>query len=157
MVWTTAAGQLNTSKKCKATFVLTELHDNRSLQFDIHVAKDMGAYDMIIGRDLMSDLGIDLQFSNNLIEWDGKTVPFKDAEATFEESFYIQEDVMELFNAREVPMDNDYHRANLREICESQSQLTKDQQQMLLKPYKPMKNYSMAHWVNGIWNLMISS
>ena len=56
---------------------MPELHDNRVVEWDFHVAKDMGAYDMIIGRDMLQDLGIDIRFSDNTIVWDGQEMPFK--------------------------------------------------------------------------------
>ena len=32
---------------------------------------------MILGRDLLDDLGIDLRFSDNVIEWDGQECDFR--------------------------------------------------------------------------------
>ena len=39
-------------KKVKAQFALPELQDKRLMEWNLHVAKDMGACDMIIGRDM---------------------------------------------------------------------------------------------------------
>ncbi len=39
----------------------------------------MGTYDMIIGRDLMEALGMDLLFSDNLMRCDNTTVPLRDS------------------------------------------------------------------------------
>ena len=69
---------MQTSTLCQAQFVIPELHDNRVMHFDVHLAKNLGAYDMIIGRDVMTDLGIDILFSNMTIEWDDSEIPFKD-------------------------------------------------------------------------------
>jgi hypothetical protein len=35
-------------------------------------------YDMIIGRDMLTDLGIDIRFSDNVIGWDGAEMPLKE-------------------------------------------------------------------------------
>jgi hypothetical protein len=111
-VWTTTAEALNISTKCKATFTIPELHNavwiewnlyatkglgaydlitGRDMMSDLnlYVTKDLGAYDMIIGRDMMSDLGIDIKFSNNSVTWNGVEVPMKDRDATFKESFHV--------------------------------------------------------------------
>ena len=53
-VWTTPGGAMQTTRKCQAQFTLPELHDNRLIVWDVHVTKNLGAYDMIIGRDISS-------------------------------------------------------------------------------------------------------
>jgi hypothetical protein len=69
-VWTTPSGTLTTSRKVKGQFTIPELHDNRLIEWDVHVTKSLGAYDMIIGRDLLKFLGIDVKFSNMMVEWE---------------------------------------------------------------------------------------
>jgi hypothetical protein len=56
-VWTMPGGTMtSTSTKCQAQFTVPELFDNRVVEWDLYVAPKMGAYDMIIGRDLLTDL-----------------------------------------------------------------------------------------------------
>ena len=57
-VWSTPGGELKTNKKVKSQFMIPELHDNRLIEHDFHVTKSLGNYDMIIGRDVMEELGI---------------------------------------------------------------------------------------------------
>jgi hypothetical protein len=87
-VWSTPAGALNTGTKCKTTFNIPKLHDSIQIKWDLYVTKSLGAHDMIIGRDMMSDLGIDTRLSNNSVCWNKSEIPMKDRDATFEESFY---------------------------------------------------------------------
>jgi hypothetical protein len=61
-VWTTPGGAMQTTVKCKAQFTIPELHDNWLIEWDLHVTKTLGAYDMIIGRDILTNLGIDIRF-----------------------------------------------------------------------------------------------
>ena len=42
--------------------------------------QDLGKYDMIIGRDLLKDHGINICFSNDTIIWDDHDMPFKDSD-----------------------------------------------------------------------------
>ena len=69
--WSTPAGDLETNKQCLAQFRFDELHSDRVIEWKLHVAPDLGAYDMIIGRDVMAFLGIDVHFSDKTVTWDG--------------------------------------------------------------------------------------
>ena len=59
-VWNTPGGPMTTKKRVKAQFTIPELQDDRLIEWDVHVTKDLGSYDMIIGRDLLEFLGIDV-------------------------------------------------------------------------------------------------
>ncbi len=47
---------------------------------------------MIIGRDLLKELGIVLDFSAETMIWHDVPVPVKDPDATVEESYYVRHD-----------------------------------------------------------------
>ena len=53
-VWTTPAGEMKTRSKVKAQFTMPELQEKKLVEWNFHVAENMGAYDMIIGRDILS-------------------------------------------------------------------------------------------------------
>ena len=55
-VWSTPAGQLETTQMVKVQFTIPELQDKKLLEWEVHVAENMGAYDMIIGRDILAYL-----------------------------------------------------------------------------------------------------
>jgi hypothetical protein len=68
--WNTAAGQFNTKSKCKVEFMLPELSPSANITHDVYVFEGkLSNYDMIIGRDLLSELGIDICFSEQTIKW----------------------------------------------------------------------------------------
>src|SRR5512145_1121710 len=79
-VWTTPAGNLKTSKSCRTQITIPEFYDNRLIEWEFHVTKSMGAYDMIIGRDMLDDLGFILNFDEHVVTWEHASVPFKDME-----------------------------------------------------------------------------
>ena len=61
--WSTPAGEVSTRKTVKTQMTLPEFHHDRVIEWDFHVAESLGMYDMIIGRDLLKFLGIDIRFS----------------------------------------------------------------------------------------------
>ena len=90
-VWTTPSGEMTTSQKVKAQFTIPELQDRKLIEWNLHVTKDMGSYDMILGRDILSFLKIDVRFSNQTVEWEQFSMPFKAPDATVETNYHIEE------------------------------------------------------------------
>ena len=68
--WKTSAGTFSTHQKALVQFSLPELHSKRTILQPMHVTTAPMGYDVIIGRDIMDLLGIDLQFSTKTIKWD---------------------------------------------------------------------------------------
>lgn len=69
--WKTKAGTFTTNHKCKCEITLPEFYSNRSIKWTVYVDKSnsrSSRYGMIIGRDGLKELGIDLVFSEGLIK-----------------------------------------------------------------------------------------
>jgi hypothetical protein len=63
----------------------------------------VGNYDMIIGRDMLTDLGIDIRFSDNVIGWDGAEMPLKEfSGGKNSDAFHVEEPpaVQDIFDRR---------------------------------------------------------
>ena len=69
--------------------MIPELHSGRVIEWDLHVTKSLGAYDMIIGRDILSDLGFKFDFTTMSVEWDGSEIPMKNSDSPEEENYHI--------------------------------------------------------------------
>ena len=80
--WSTPGGDMTTNQKVKAQFSIPELQDKKLIKWGLRVTQDMNNYDMIMGRDLLFFLKIDVLFSNQTIEWDDCSMPFKPADAS---------------------------------------------------------------------------
>ena len=76
-VWSTPAGKMTTKHRVKAQFTLPELHDDKLIEWNLHITKDLGVYDMIIRWDVLEFLNIDIQFSTQTVEWGTASMPFK--------------------------------------------------------------------------------
>ena len=152
-VWTTPAGGLKTKATCKTQFTIPELHDNRLIEWEFHVTKSMGAYDMIIGRKMMRDLGIDILMSEDTVQWDNSEMPFKDMTGdNLAETFHIDDpDSIDdsLTRIKKRILDNDYDVADLRQVAEDQTHLTPDEQkelESLLREYEDLFDGTLGRW-----------
>ncbi len=148
--WTTMAGKFTTSTTVRSYFSMPELHDNKVIEWDFHVIKDMGAYDMIIGRDLMRALGINLNFKEDEIEWETSTIPFKDTDC-LEEQFYIRDPYEQEYFRAEKILDNDYKNADIKTVVESQEHLSKEEQKKLLEvlmKYEDLFDGTLGAWTH---------
>jgi len=67
----------------------SNMHDDRLIEWNMHVIKSLGPYDMIISRDILKFLKIDLRFSDEIVEWDGAEMPFKDGDAFTKAAHYV--------------------------------------------------------------------
>ena len=151
--WSTPGGDMTTNQKVKAQFSIPELQDKKLIEWDLHVTKDMKNYDMIIGRDLLSFLKIDVLFSNETIEWDDYSMPFKPADATLvhyhiEESMAVQsgtDRVREILDAKYVPAD-------MEKVCQGQEHLTSDERQelkALLERFDDLFDGTLGKWTEA--------
>ena len=68
-VWKTGNGNIKTDKKVKSHFILPELYPERIIGHTFHLLPTTTGYDMIIGTDLMSELGLHLNFQDACVEW----------------------------------------------------------------------------------------
>ena len=89
---------------------------------------------MIIGRDMLELLKIDIKFSDVTIEWDYKSIPFKDQESTLTDFHVKEPDAVEEANDRlKRILDAKCEKANLEEICREQPELSTDEQNKLFR------------------------
>ena len=147
--WDTRAGVLTTHGKCEIKFSLPEFFTNRIIEWPVHVddCPNSHRYDMIIGRDLLEELGISLDFANHTMTWDNATIHMKDLstlEKVINDSsfFFWHEEEFETDALQSATdrikriLDAKYEKANLDEIVHECSYLTDDEQSKLLKLLK---------------------
>ena len=150
-VWTTPAGNLTTTAKCQCAFMIPEFHRDRVIEWDLHMSSSLGAYDMIIGRDILSDLGIKFDFSDMTMEWDGSSIPMKDSDASMMESYFVA-DPDSLDDATERLkhiLDAKYEKADLKEVASQAIHLDDDEQQKLhslLSEFEDLFDGTLGKW-----------
>ena len=160
--WSTPAGEMKTTATCKSQFTIPKLHDNRLIEWEFHVTKSMGAYDMIIGRDMLDDLGFILNFDEHVVTWEHASVPFKDMENDIFENFHIDKPdaVEESMGRIKKILDNTYAAADLHEVTTSQSHLSREEQdklEKLLQKYEILFDGTLGRWTQPDYHLELKS
>ena len=132
--WTTPGGTFATSQKAKCQFILPELNEKSSFEWNCYLLPRMGSnYEMILGRDFLEFAGIDILFSNQTIVWGEMSIPFKSIDATVADAFHVDEDstLVDINERMKKILDAKYEAADLNEVVSQQTQLSNDEKQKL--------------------------
>ena len=161
--WLTKGGIFNTTKRCKTEFILDEFFTNKVIEWDLHVDTSEGPhrYDMLIGRDLLSELGIQFDFKSHTMTWDDSTINMKDPDILScltmpENDFYWHKEALESQALNDATsrikkiLDAKYEPANLEKIMRDCKHLTEDEQASLLALL--CKFESLFDGMLGIWH-----
>jgi hypothetical protein len=80
--WNTVGGQFVTNLQREVQFTLPEFSTSKAIQWicheDSNTLRKIAQYDMIIGAGLLSEFGIEINFSTQPIMWEGIEIPMKD-------------------------------------------------------------------------------
>ena len=145
-VWSTTAGRLMTKYKVKAYFSLTEFYEKKIIEWNCHAFDNTCQYDAIIGRDLLSELGIKFDFKFGNIEWNNATIPMKLVDCTVQDMYVQDADSIKSETDRvKSILDAKYEPADLDQIVGEYSHLSKLEQSQLLKLLKSTVYYLMVH------------
>lgn len=131
--WTTAAGNMTTDLRTKLQFKLMEFDQDSVIEWKIHVTKQKMSYDLIIGRDLMKELGIKIDFETDSVSWKNVVVPMKSVDATFETSYHVEDSdaIADATNRIQKILDAKYEPADINEIINDCTHLTEEEKQPL--------------------------
>ena len=140
MTWETGNGTMQTSKKCKVHFQLPEISPTMGIVTDVHLTKSLlSKYYIIIGRDLMRELKIKLDFEHDEIECGNEIrIPMKNLDCAdqAEDLNYVM-GIKEPQSAAEVVervsqiLDAKYAPISPEQILENSSHLTEEQKRAL--------------------------
>ena len=158
--WTTKAGTFQTNRKVTCQFTLPEFHQGKDISWTMFVDESdhrLNSYDMIIGRDLMHELGIDLLFSSGVMKWDNATVPMRDPSQllasnieAFENEIFSMHDpdsteaerIQSIIDMKYSPQDIDKIMAE----CVHLTQNERDLLTTLLTKFEPLFDGTLGTW-----------
>ena len=158
--WTTKAGSFVTKEKCDITFTLPEFHEGKTIDWTVYVDSsdnEFSTYDMIIGRDMLKELGIDLIFSDLMMTWANATVPMRNLSWLNENNIEAYEnEILSMHDpltteAERIQriMEVKYAPADLDEIVKEIKHLTHEEQSQLLTlltKYEDLFDGSLGTW-----------
>ena len=160
--WITKGGNFQTSKKCKTTFILKEFYKNKSIEWNLHVDSTPSPhqYDMVLGHNIMSELGIMLNFKDQTMTRDDSTINMKDPESLPDlldpvNDFFWSNDLYETEALQKASahlqkiLDAKYTPADLDQVIRMCGHLTKDEKHQLhalLSKYKCLFDGTLGIW-----------
>ena len=115
---------------------------------------------MIIGREILSQLKIDLEFSTNTIKWDGASVPFRDSDSTAADAYVVQDSasIKQAANRIKQIQDAKYQPADLHEVAQSASHLNEFEQNELekcLREHETLFDGSLGRWTGDPYHIYL--
>jgi hypothetical protein len=132
-------GQFVTKLQREIKFKLPEFSTSKIVQWvcheDAHTLRTNSQYGMIIGTDLLSELGVEINFNTQRIIWEGVEIPMKEkhiisnlqnATAIFYQS--IKTSVLKEAEARQKQiLDAEYSALDLNDYAHMETQLSNEQ------------------------------
>lgn len=142
--WHTMGGTFVTKRKALIDFKLPEFSTNKHVQWVCHVDDNTtptkAQYDMIIGTDLMSAIGIDILFTSKIISWEDGMIPMKNRStlttaAAVDYIYSLCNDipaVQEAESRQKRILDADYSRVDIEKHIAELSHLDDDEKRKLV-------------------------
>ena len=158
--WTTKAGTFKTTRKVNCQFTLPEFHQGKDITWTMYVDdsdKRLNNYDMIIGRDLLTELGIDLLFSSGEMKWEQAIVPMRDPSQlqaseidALENEIYSMHDpettdaarIQSIIDVKYAPQDID----SIVERCVDLTESEWERLKKLLTKFEPLFDGTLGEW-----------
>ena len=160
--YATGSGTLTTQYETKVHFSLPEFSDKKVITWNFSVtdSKDLG-YDLILGRDLMTELKMDILFSQKTLNWEGISIPMRDFRRIqklrlskyelkaiineVKEPIITQQATERIINI----LDSKYEKANLRAVIEGAKHLNTKEKELLYKllsQYQDVFDGTLGAW-----------
>ena len=128
-------GFFSTSREAEITFKMPKLNNTANVSTLFQVTTKKINYYVIFGRDLLQELGIQLDFQNNFIEWKEINLLTKPIDCKMRTHFTIQngKNVRNASKKIKKILDANYKKANLKNIFNDLKYLSNGKQSLILK------------------------
>ena len=140
--WNTLGGQFKTKQRALVDFSFPELDPGKKVTWICHVDathdRENALYDMIIGMDLMTEIGLYINTENKTIYWGGHTAPLKERGALQNDvildgiyAMSVNPVLQEAEERQARILDADYSKVDISDYCRELQYLSVEEQQML--------------------------
>ena len=161
--YATGGGTVKTRYETKVNFSLPEFSDKKVVtwKFKVFESTTLG-YDMVIGRDIMAELGIDLSFNKKTMIWEGIEIPMRDFNKLRkyqlnkkELQAFISESKEPVVTQKATDriikiLDANYKKADLRQVANKATHLTSRERERCCMNYSSnIRTYLMGTLETG--------
>jgi hypothetical protein len=160
--WITKGGLFETNGICAVKLYIPEFSTQECVKWKCHVDSSKqrvkSRYDMIIGRDLLKQLPLDIKFSDHTLSWQERSIPMKLKDEldskninTIVKECYESILTGEMTHRTMESIDAKYEKANLQLITSRCTYLPKEERTALLKlllRYEDLFDGTLGTW-NG--------
>ena len=151
VIWNTMGGQFKTVDHCKTQLYLPELNSTALINVELHITNRESKYDVILGHNLWSQLGIVIDFEKGLIKWNEAQAQMKHIDFSGKVIYNI-DDLRHVKNATKHGkkiLDTNYDKANLVKVTNNCKHLVTIERALLLsllQCFEPMFDGSLGQW-----------
>ena len=85
--WYIFAGYFHTYGIIKAKFALLELNAAEKVIYALHLEPALVAYNIILGRDILQELGIVINFNMQIVAWNHTCISMKPSDCSMKDSW----------------------------------------------------------------------
>ena len=154
----TLGGKFKTTREANVRLTLPELNSTAELEVTCCVTKQESNYDIILGRDILRELGLKFDFSMNKIIWDNIEISMKPVDCNQKEHLSIQDSDRVSKETKRIKkiLDTKYKKANLEELVPTLNYLNKNKQNKLyklLKKYEAMFNGTLGNYTGSKYKI----
>ena len=145
------AGTFNTTHTCETKFKDPELNQSAEISKKLHVTQMNGRYDIILGRDILKEIGLVINFHAETVRWNNSIIDMKPPDCIQETSYYLNDTakIAEDTERMSKILDAKYAPANLREVADANAHLTKlkkNKLHALLSQHAQLFNGTLSKW-----------
>ena len=124
----TMTGMFNTTHTCETKFKVPELNQSAEICKKLHVMQMNGRYNAILGRDILREIGLVIDFYAEIVCWNNSVIDMKPPDCT-QETLYFLNDTAKIAEDTERMskiLDAEYAPADLHEVVKTNAHLTKN-------------------------------
>jgi hypothetical protein len=151
--WNTVAGTFQTMVKTTVTFKLPTLHEAQTIETEIHVTNSINNYHMIVGQDLLQELGIVLHFADQTIVWDHATMAMKNNQSLQSNDIVAIESespaAVKATERMKQILEAKYEQVDIKNVVAGCKHLSTTEQQQLfavLNRFQSLFDGTLGHW-----------